>query len=179
MQKLQHQTLSFGDFTLDLSRGCLLRGAEEVRLRPKSFEVLKYLVENSDRLVSKAELMRAVWPDSFVTDDSLVQCLIEIRRALEDDSHRYVKTVPRRGYIFRAEVLRHELAEREVVYAEEVEGVSVRLEDEGPGRPPALDKLGGGPAAAGGVAPPVRRRRTRTLVFIAAPLAVALAAVAL
>ena len=179
MQKLRHQTLSFGDFTLDLSRGCLLRGAEEVRLRPKSFEVLKYLVENCGRLVSKAELMRAAWPDSFVTDDSLVQCLIEIRRALEDDSHRYIKTVPRRGYIFRAEVLRHDLTEREVVYAEEVEGVSVSIEDEGLGLPPARDKVSGGPEPAERVAPPERRRRTRAPVLIAASLAVALAAVVL
>jgi DNA-binding winged helix-turn-helix (wHTH) protein len=46
-------------------------------------------------VVSKEEMMRALWPDAFVTDDSLVQCLIEARRALGDDTQRYVKTVPR------------------------------------------------------------------------------------
>lgn len=165
MQRLQHQTLSFDDFTLDLARGCLLRGVEEVKLRPKSFEVLRLLIENSDRLVSKAELMQTVWPDSFVTDDSLVQCLIEIRRALADDSHRYIKTVPRRGYIFRAEVLRHDLAQREVVDTGEVEGVSVTIEDDAPGLAPARDKVTGGP--------------TRTLVLIAVTLSIALVAVVL
>ncbi|MGB7926060.1 MAG: winged helix-turn-helix domain-containing protein [Pyrinomonadaceae bacterium] len=179
MQRLRHQTLSFGDFTLDLSRGCLLRGVEEVKLRPKSFEVLRLLVENSDRLVSKAELMQTVWPDSFVTDDSLVQCLIEIRRALADDSHRYIKTVPRRGYIFHAEVVRHDLAQREVVYTEEVEGVSVTIEDDAHGLAPARDKVTGGPTPATGTAPPEHRRRTRTLVLIAVSLAIALAAVVL
>ena len=130
MQKLQHQTLSFGDFTLDLTRGCLLRGEEEVKLRPKSFEVLRHLVENSGRLVSKDELIKAVWPDTAVTDDSLVQCLIEIRRALADDSHGYIKTVPRRGYVFEAEVVKHDPAGRDVVYVEEVEGVRVAFEEE-------------------------------------------------
>jgi DNA-binding winged helix-turn-helix (wHTH) protein len=110
MQKHSRQTYSFDDFTLDLNRGCLMRSGQEIRLRPKSFEVFKYLVENHGRLVSKNDLMRAVWSDSFVTDDSLVQCLIEVRRALGDVSRRYVKTVPRRGYIFEAQ-LRENAAE--------------------------------------------------------------------
>ncbi len=108
MQKNSRQTYSFDDFTLDLNRGCLLRSGQEIKLRPKSFEVFKYLVEHHGRLVSKNDLMRAVWSDSFVTDDSLVQCLIEVRRALGDESRRYIKTVPRRGYIFEA--LLHESA---------------------------------------------------------------------
>lgn len=97
--------LRFGGRTLDLRRGCLLRhSGEEVQLRPKSFEVLKYLVENSGRLIAKEELLGSIWPDTAVTDDSLVQCLMEVRRALGDDGQRFVKTVPRRGYIFQAEV---------------------------------------------------------------------------
>jgi eukaryotic-like serine/threonine-protein kinase len=97
---------SFKDFSLDLDRGCLWRGAEELRLRPKVFEALKYLVLNDNRLVTKEELISALWPDSFVTDDSLVQCLVELRRALGDDAQACLKTVPRRGYIFTASVKR-------------------------------------------------------------------------
>ncbi|MCI0664159.1 MAG: winged helix-turn-helix domain-containing protein, partial [Acidobacteria bacterium] len=82
MDRHSYPRYSFGDFTLDLDRGCLLRDGQEVKLRPKSFEVLKYLVERRGRLVSKSDLMLAVWPDAFVTDDSLVQCLVEVRRAL-------------------------------------------------------------------------------------------------
>jgi DNA-binding winged helix-turn-helix (wHTH) protein len=104
MYELSRRTYSFEDFTLDLDRGCLQRAGQEVRLRPKSFEVLKYLVEHPGRLVSKNDLMHAVWSDAFVTDDSLVQCLIEVRRALGDESRRYIKTVPRRGYIFELQV---------------------------------------------------------------------------
>ena len=98
------QIYSFREFSLDLERGCLWRGAEEVKLRPKVFEALKYLVLNDNRLVAKDELIRALWTDSFVTDDSLVQCLVELRRALGDEAQACIKTVPRRGYIFTAKV---------------------------------------------------------------------------
>jgi eukaryotic-like serine/threonine-protein kinase len=96
---------SFGDFTLDVERGTLWRGAEEVKLRPKVFETLRYLVENPNRLVPRDELMKALWPDSFVTDDSLVQCFVELRRALGDQAQAFLKTVPRRGYIFTVGVV--------------------------------------------------------------------------
>ena len=130
MQHLQHQTLSFECFTLDLTRGCLLSGTEERKLRPKSFEVLKVLVENAGRLISKEELIGTVWPDTAVTDDSLVQCLIDVRRALGESGSRLVKTVPRRGYIFDAEVLKHDLSDRKIVYTEDVESFSITLEEE-------------------------------------------------
>jgi adenylate cyclase len=100
MQTLTHQTRCFDGFTLDLTRGCLLRGTQEIKLRPKPFEALKYLVENPGRLISKTELIEVIWPNTAVTDDSLVQCLIEVRRALGDDAQQVIKTVPRRGYIF-------------------------------------------------------------------------------
>ena len=96
----------FGEFTLDVGRGCVFKEGQEVRLRPKVYETLKYLVENSGRLVAKQELMEAVWPDAFVTDDSLVQCTLELRRALDDRSQQLLKVVPRRGYIFTAAVMK-------------------------------------------------------------------------
>jgi len=97
-------TFSFEGFTLDLVRGCLIHEGQEVKLRPKSFELLRYLVERSGRLVGRAELMQAIWPDTFVSEESLAQCLMEVRRALHDDSQRHIKTVHRRGYIFLTEV---------------------------------------------------------------------------
>ena len=106
--------LRFDGQTLDLRRGCLLgRDGEEVKLRPKSFEVLRYLVENSGRLIAKEELIGSIWPETAVTDDSLVQCLIDVRRALADYGQRLVKTVPRRGYIFQAEVTVRQRADQE------------------------------------------------------------------
>ena len=97
-------TYQFGEFTLDVARGCVLKSGEEIKLRPKVYEALKYLVENSGRLISKQELIQAVWPDTFVTDDSLVQCAVELRRALDDRTQHLLKTVPRRGYLFTAQV---------------------------------------------------------------------------
>jgi DNA-binding winged helix-turn-helix (wHTH) protein/Tol biopolymer transport system component len=94
----------FGDCLLDLDSGFLRRGGAEVPLRPKTFEVLRYLVLHHGTLVTKDELARAVWADVAVTDNSLAQCLLEIRRALQDDEQRIVRTVARRGYVFDAPV---------------------------------------------------------------------------
>jgi predicted ATPase len=66
--------------------------------------MLTFLVRNPGRLIGKQELIAAVWPESFVTDDSLVQCTLELRRALDDRDQRLLRTVPRRGYLFTAEV---------------------------------------------------------------------------
>ena len=125
-----YHTYSFDDFSLDLNRGCLLRGTQEVKLRPKVFEALRYLVENNNRLVTKAELIGAVWPNSFVTDDSLVQCLVELRRAFGDDAARLIKTVPRRGYIFAAQVEEKDLTAQPVAYTEQVEQVTIVVHQE-------------------------------------------------
>jgi predicted ATPase/DNA-binding winged helix-turn-helix (wHTH) protein len=97
----------FGEFTLDNARGCLLRAGVEIKLRPKVYETLKYLVEHPGQLIGKQELMQAVWPNAFVTDDSLVQCTLELRRALDDSRQQLLKTVPRRGYLFAAPVMQH------------------------------------------------------------------------
>jgi DNA-binding winged helix-turn-helix (wHTH) protein len=99
------QNYRFGEFTLDIARGCVLKAGEEIKLRPKVYETLKYLVKNPGRLIGKEELIHAVWPDAFVTDDSVVQCTLELRRALDDRSQQLLKTVPRRGYLFTAEVV--------------------------------------------------------------------------
>lgn len=70
-----------------------------VRLRPRSFHVLKLLALQIGRLVTKEEIIAAVWNDAAVTEDSLTQCIADIRRAIGDDSHRILRTLPRRGYM--------------------------------------------------------------------------------
>ena len=90
----------FGDFVLDLEGGFLRREGNEVPLRPKTFDVLKYLVQHHGKLVSKNELVEVVWPNTAVTDNSLSQCLFEIRRAIGDDEQIAIRTVARRGYVF-------------------------------------------------------------------------------
>jgi DNA-binding winged helix-turn-helix (wHTH) protein/tetratricopeptide (TPR) repeat protein len=104
MDNLVHRALQFDRFTLDLARGCLRAGDQEIDLRPKTFEVLRYLAQNAGRLVPKQELFDAVWPNVFVCDDSLVQCIRELRQKLGDVDRRLVKTVSRRGYLLDATV---------------------------------------------------------------------------
>jgi adenylate cyclase len=96
--------LRFDRYVLDLGRGCLKSGDNDIALRPKSFEVLRMLVENAGRLLSKDEIAAAVWPDVVVTDSSLAQCIKELRRALGEDGERLIKTVSRRGYRLEAAV---------------------------------------------------------------------------
>lgn len=68
-------------------------------LRPKSYRVLEVLAERRGRLVSKDDLVHATWPDVFVSDDSLVQCVSDIRKALGPEGTALLRTVPRRGYL--------------------------------------------------------------------------------
>lgn len=99
-QGAQAGAYSFAGFTLDVARGTLSREGRETRLRPKSYAVLRYLVEHPGRLVGKQELLDAVWGSTVVTEGSLTQCVIEIRRALGDSDQKLLRTVPRQGFLF-------------------------------------------------------------------------------
>lgn len=96
--------LAFGPFTLDIGRAELLRDGQVLRLRPKAFYLLTVLARRPGAVVSKDELMAALWPGVVVTDDSLTQCVHELRSALGDAASTLVHTVPRRGYRFDGEV---------------------------------------------------------------------------
>jgi formylglycine-generating enzyme required for sulfatase activity len=104
MDHIVRQVLRFDRFALDLTRGCLRAGDEEIDLRPKTFEVLCYFSQNAGRLLTKQEIFEAVWPSVSVCDDSLVQCIRELRRKLGDEERRLIKTVSRRGYLMDAAV---------------------------------------------------------------------------
>src|SRR5258708_9177964 len=97
-----HKVFRFEGYTFDVTRGCLSKADGEIDLRPKSLDVLCYLVENAGRLVSKAEIIKTVWPNVFVTDDSIEQCVSELRIALSAGEQRTIEAVPRRGYLFYA-----------------------------------------------------------------------------
>jgi DNA-binding winged helix-turn-helix (wHTH) protein/tetratricopeptide (TPR) repeat protein len=97
--------LRFADFELDQQRAELRGpGGEAIKLRPKTLGILILLAANAGRAVSKQELMDAVWPNIHVGDDSLFQCIREIRTALGDDQRQLVKLISGRGYLFTAEV---------------------------------------------------------------------------
>ena len=95
---------SFANFTLDPVGGHLYREGEPIELRPKSFEVLVYLVQRHGRVATREELMQALWPDVAVTDESVTRCIADIRKVLGDESQHLIRTVPRRGYLFAAPV---------------------------------------------------------------------------
>jgi len=96
---MTRNSFRFESFTLDLERLCLRGPSGQVDVRRKSFDVLRYLIEHAGRVVTKEELIRAVWPDVTVGDESLTQCISEVRRALDDERQRIIRTVPRRGYL--------------------------------------------------------------------------------
>lgn len=96
----------FGPFLLDTIQHVLLKDGKAVALTPKTYDTLLLLVQNSGRMLSKEELMKSLWPDSFVEESNLTQQVSMIRRALGDspgDPH-FIVTVPGRGYRFSAEV---------------------------------------------------------------------------
>src|SRR5262245_22636426 len=96
--------LSFDRYALDLANEQLLQDGEAVPLTPKAFAVLRRLVEDAGQLVKKEELFASVWRDTHVSDGVLRVIILEIRRALGDESGepRFIETVPRRGYRFVA-----------------------------------------------------------------------------
>src|SRR5262245_6114412 len=104
MDQIIPRVLNFDRCELDLTRGCVRIGRQQIDLAPKPFGVLRHLAENAGRLVSKQELLEAVWPNVNVTDDSLVQCIRELRSKLGDEQRRLIKTIPRRGYLLDATV---------------------------------------------------------------------------
>jgi TolB-like protein/Flp pilus assembly protein TadD len=97
---------SFADVRVDCGRFCVVRDGQALKITPRAFEVLLYLIEHPDRVVEKQELFERVWRESFVTDNALTRMVKEVRRVIGDDADapRYIETVPKRGYRFIAEV---------------------------------------------------------------------------
>ena len=94
----------FSDYELDEKCYELRRAGEPVKLEPKVFDVLVHLIRHRDRVVTKGELKAALWPGVFITDDALVRCIVQGRKAVQDDGVRQqiVKTLHGRGYQFVA-----------------------------------------------------------------------------
>src|SRR5262245_25435379 len=100
------KNISFGPFRLDLTNECLWQDSRAISLRPKAFAVLKLLVENAGQLVTKKQVLDAVWPGTFVTDAVLKDIIRQLREAFGDDAEApsYIETAHRRGYRFIAKV---------------------------------------------------------------------------
>jgi Tol biopolymer transport system component/DNA-binding winged helix-turn-helix (wHTH) protein len=150
----------FGDVRVDRGRMAALRGDVAIPLEPKAFDVLVHLIEHRDRVVTKDELLDAVWAGTFVTPNVLTRAVAQIRKALGDESQdaRYIETLAKRGYRFIAPVI--------VVRAENAAPVLVA------GPVPATDETGAAP-------PAVRRPRYGIMAAGIVLAAVAVAAVIL
>src|SRR6185312_14414169 len=101
----EFKSYRFGPFLVDRRSACLRRDGLVVPLRPKTFDVLAYLAQHPGRLVPKSELIDKVWQNLNVTPNSPVQCIKEIRQALQDDAQAIIETVSKRGYLFALPVM--------------------------------------------------------------------------
>lgn len=91
---------TFGGYRIEVDQRCLIdTGGNRVALRAQSLAVLEELARNPDKVVTKDQLLRTVWPDVQVTDDSLTKCVSDIRKAIGDTKHEILRTVPRQGYL--------------------------------------------------------------------------------
>ena len=102
MSESESTFYEFDDFRLDAGKRVLLCRGEPLPLRPRVFDTLLYFVRNCGRVIDKDELMRAIWPDSFVEENNLSQNVSTLRRVL--GKNRYIVTVPGSGYRFAATV---------------------------------------------------------------------------
>lgn len=98
--------LSFGDFVLDLDERRLLSGRQEIHLTPKAFDLLRLLVENRPKALSKQEIFERLWPGLFVTENNLAALIADLRSSLGDSAGepRFIRTVYAFGYAFVGDV---------------------------------------------------------------------------
>jgi DNA-binding winged helix-turn-helix (wHTH) protein len=114
----------FGLFQVDAAKRILLRAGEVVPLTPKCFDILLALVGSSGEVIGKDDLMKRVWPDSFVEEGNLTYNISMLRKALGEKAseHQYIVTIPGRGYQFSASVreLSNESPARPAVFVKEL-----------------------------------------------------------
>ena len=104
------EVYEFGDVQVDLARMAATRGGAPIPLEPKAFDVLVHLIQHRDRVVTKDELLDAVWPATFVTPNVLTRAVAQVRKGLgdESDNARFIETIAKRGYRFIAPVTARE-----------------------------------------------------------------------
>jgi tetratricopeptide (TPR) repeat protein/DNA-binding winged helix-turn-helix (wHTH) protein len=138
MGALPEQFYRVGDVEIDVVRGCIRRHGVEQHLRRKTFQVLVYLLEQHERLVTKDEIIEKVWNGLAVTDDALVQCVVDIRKIFGDDSRhpQFIKTIPKLGYRFIAPFETGRESNLIIIEREEITSVSFEIKTENSDPPP-------------------------------------------
>jgi TolB-like protein/DNA-binding winged helix-turn-helix (wHTH) protein len=127
----------FGQFALDSRKRTVSRPDSPVSLTPKAFDVLLFLVQNPNRLVTKEELLQAVWGDTFVEEGNLTQYISHLRKALGDNSEdtRLIVTIARKGYQFTADVTAAEAADTAIQAAVQVSTLKSSADEATPKAP--------------------------------------------
>jgi DNA-binding winged helix-turn-helix (wHTH) protein len=112
--------LDLGSVTLDMDRHQVFRGEEPVHLSTKGYQLLALLVEKRPRAISKDEIQRALWPDTFVSDTSLTTLVNEVRTVLSDNAkeHRLIRTVHGFGYAFEGDARAAPIARCRLVWGD-------------------------------------------------------------
>lgn len=131
MTSSEKRFYEFGPFRLDLEERLLSREGKPVQLTPKAFDTLLALLENSGKVLEKEEMMRQVWPDTFVEEANLAVNISLLRKALgnREDGGHYIETLPRRGYRFAARVREVTEEQPEMIMMERVR-TSIVIEEE-------------------------------------------------
>ncbi|MEN3331725.1 MAG: hypothetical protein V7641_1090 [Blastocatellia bacterium] len=122
----------FDEFQLDVKERALLRNGEALQLTPKAFDTLLILVENAGSLVEKDEMMRAIWPDSFVEEVGLARNISVLRKALGQDAggQQFIETVPKRGYRFTAQIRERIDESAEIVFEQNTVSQTIEIHHE-------------------------------------------------
>jgi len=126
MSKENRHFYEFGPFRIDTANRQLMRDGQVVPLKAKAVDTLLFLIDNRGDVVEKDELMRSLWPDSFVEESNLTQNIYTLRKALSDGD--YIETIPRRGYRFVADVRQTDGATSDVIVVRETTRVSYEEE---------------------------------------------------
>jgi DNA-binding winged helix-turn-helix (wHTH) protein/TolB-like protein/Tfp pilus assembly protein PilF len=183
LEQTENFTYEFGRFRLNSAERVLLRDGEPVALTPKVFDILVVLVENGGRVVEKDDLMKRVWPNTFVEEGNLTQNVSLLRKALGETPNgvQFVETVPRRGYRFvgAVQVKNSQLAglssDSSRAESEVTSFVEAPVSNPVQGNPASFSD----PAQAGAVAvnPSNAKRQTPGFVLIAAVVVIAIVGV--
>ncbi|HVT46061.1 MAG TPA: tetratricopeptide repeat protein [Thermoanaerobaculia bacterium] len=124
----------FGPIEIDARKRSVRRGTDELQLRQQAFEVLLYLIQNRSRVVSKTEMFETIWAGAAVTEDALVQCIVDIRKAVGDDRREpwFLRTVPKKGYRIIAEPAEISTVETRTLELEDIRSLDIEIIDETP-----------------------------------------------
>src|SRR5258706_15142385 len=134
----------FGQFAVDSRKRTVSRADSPISLTPKAFDVLLFLAQNPNRLVTKEELLQAVWGDIFVEEGNLTQYIYHLRKALGDNPEdaRLIVTIARKGYQFTADVIVAKAANTAIQAAVQVSTAESSLADTQPALRSPVDEAG-------------------------------------